>query len=159
MKALILGHGKHGKDTVAALLRDMYGLSFASSSEAAMMAAVWPTMRLRATYAAPIECFADRHNHREEWRRLIAEYNTPDKARLCREILATSDIYVGMRHLAEYEVCRPLFDLVIWVHRPGHPVDPSMDIPYDDHAMHLVVNAGNHELLRHQLHKIMRYYL
>jgi len=32
-KLLVIGHGRHGKDTVCEILRDKYGFSFESSSQ------------------------------------------------------------------------------------------------------------------------------
>ena len=33
LKLLIIGHGRHGKDTVSEILHDNYGYSFESSSQ------------------------------------------------------------------------------------------------------------------------------
>jgi hypothetical protein len=56
-------------------------------------------------------------NHRQEWYEQIAAYNTPDKARLAREIYAEADMYVGIRSLDEFFAVRRegLFDYAIWV--------------------------------------------
>jgi hypothetical protein len=125
-KILILGHGEHGKDTVADIITELTGLKFESSSHAAAELAVWPSM---PQYTSVERCFDDRRNHREEWKRLITEYNTPDKSRLCREIIARCDGYVGMRCPLEYKSVKHLFDFVVWVDASKRkPIDPTMGI-------------------------------
>lgn len=114
-KVLILGHARHGKDTVAELLRHHAGLQFVSSSEAAGRAAVWPILAPKYGYATFQQCFDDRAAHRQEWFELIGAYNTPDKARLAREILAHNDAYVGLRAADEYDAAHRLFDFIVWV--------------------------------------------
>jgi len=170
-RVLILGHGEHGKDVTAELLRDHHGLSFQSSSRAAFEEAIWPVIGLEylplayqnenAAVPDPIwnaakeACFEDRRNRRVEWRDLISAFNTPDKARLVKLVLAQNDMYVGLRCDQEYAASRHLFDLIIWVHRPSYPVDSSMRIEFDPSCMHSVVNAGSKDLLRSQLRKIV----
>jgi hypothetical protein len=151
---LILGHGRHGKDETAKLLKEILNLDFKSSSEAAMMEAVWPV--IGHMYTTPKECFDDRANHRDVWKAAISKYNEEDKARLARKILETCDVYVGMRSKEEFKVARPLFDKILWVHRPGFPVEPEMDIEYDERYMHPVVNAGDLDHLKKQLIKIFK---
>lgn len=156
MKLLILGHGEHGKDTVAAMLREMIGLTFRSSSEAACEIAVFPYLSEIYGYEKWQECYADRRNHREEWRHLITEYNTPDKAKLCREIIATNDCYVGMRCPLEYAASKPLFDAIIWVDASNRkPIDPSMGIQPDT-SMLWVDNNGALTDLRYNVEMIAR---
>jgi hypothetical protein len=159
MKILILGHGQHGKDSLAEVLHQHFGLTFRSSSEAAFQQAIWPV--IGHEYDGDKDrCYEDRRIRRDEWRRLIAEYNTPDKARLARTILEDNDIYVGMRCPLEYAAARPLFDLVIWVERIGMPAEPSMNIPYDSETMALIVNAGTSpehakKLMTEQAYKLL----
>lgn len=156
MKFLILGHGRHGKDTLAEMLRDMCGLTFQSSSWAAAEIAVFPVLAPRYGYKTVQECFDDRANHREEWRQCITDYNAPDKGRLCREILETSDCYVGMRCPLEFAAVRHLFDAVIWVDAlDRHPPDPSMSIPPDSDML-LVDNNGSIDELRGQARLIAK---
>ena len=142
-KILILGHGRHGKDTVAEILRSRHQFRCASSSWAACESAVYPHMHMHG-YADALECFTDRHNHRERWRDLILRYNTPDRTRLCREILKEHDIYVGMRSILEYKECRDLFDIIYYVSAaPRIPEDdPSMEITYDPYTMYYIDNSG-----------------
>lgn len=141
MKILILGNGRHGKDTFADMLHQIMGLTFESSSRAAAEICVYPAMRNK--YANAKECYEDRRNHRAEWKRLITEYNTPDKSRLCKEILERSDCYVGMRCQQEYEASRWMFDYVFWVDASKRlPDDPTMKIE-PEHGMNFVDNNGS----------------
>ena len=143
MKIIILGHGRHGKDTVAEMIREHYGLTFISSSWGAAEKAVFPTLGPMYGYSTVQECFDDRANHRMEWMNLITEYNTPDKGRLCREILEKSDCYVGMRCPEEFAAVRSLFGLAIWVDAGRRlPPDPTMKIEPDDNMLFIDNNLG-----------------
>lgn len=118
MKLLITGYAEHGKDTTSEILVETFGLKFISSSYFCMERAVIPWLAARGiTYATPEECYADRANHRPHWYDAIADYNTPDKARLGRELFAQYDIYCGLRNFEEFSAQRHqgLFDFSIWV--------------------------------------------
>lgn len=123
-KLLIMGHARHGKDTVAEILRDDYGYKFNSSSVTALNKSIWPM--LKNFYKDELECFNDRVNNRALWAALIRDYNRVDKSRLCRDILKESDIYVGMRMLSEFDHCATQFDHVIWVEASDrHELEPE----------------------------------
>jgi len=142
MKQLILGHGDHGKDTFAELLEKHHGYTFQSSSLFACEKAVLPYMDYKTVAA----CYADRQHHRLYWKYLISAYNTPDKARLCKELLAVNDMYVGMRCPDEYMASRDLFDVIYFVDsftRCGR--DPSMGIEFDAERMIYIDNCGSLE--------------
>jgi len=116
-KLLIIGHARHGKDTLAELLRDSIGMKFESSSEAAADIFIFEMLREKYHYNSYMECFQDRVNHRGEWYDLICEYNKDDKAKLAKGILERADCYVGMRDREEIRECinQGLFDLIVWV--------------------------------------------
>lgn len=148
-KILIIGLGNCGKDKFAEYIaKHKETWSFKSSSMAACEKAVYPVLKDRYGYTSIQECFDDRRNHREEWKQLITEYNTPDKARLAKEILGTSDAYVGMRCVEEYQECKAqnLFDYILWVDasvRLPDLEDPSMSIPFNASNMLVVDNNGS----------------
>lgn len=129
-KFLILGHARHGKDTVAEILRDEYGFTFTSSSLFCAEKVIWDAIHNQQAaidrhiaagspgmsagqlieelemmagrgYPDYAECFADRCNFRAAWFSLIAAYCYPEKERLAREIFAENDIYVGVRNKRE----------------------------------------------------------
>jgi hypothetical protein len=148
VKYLILGHGRHGKDTVAEILRDVYGISFQSSSRAACEIFIYEELSRLYDYKDIEECYDDRINHREEWKFLITNYNPPsDKGRLCKQILENNDCYVGMRCQLEYEAVKHLFDVVFWVDALKRlPPDPTMTIARDE-SMVVIDNNGREDQL------------
>ena len=91
-KLLIIGHARHGKDTVAEFLKELFGYTFKSSSVAASEIFLYDSLKAKYDYMDPIQCFEDRVNHRQEWHNLICDYNKEDKARLAKGILANSDM-------------------------------------------------------------------
>jgi len=118
-RLLIIGHGRHGKDTVAQMISDKMGLTFSSSSDFVGRRAIWPTWG-RERYASFEKMFEARitPENRVVWGNLISAYNTPDKSRTATEMLEEgNDMYIGMRRIAEWEACieKGLFDHVIWV--------------------------------------------
>lgn len=152
MKILILGHAQHGKDTLAEILHNLYRLRFESSSMAALGIAVLPALKAAGLkYLTLDDAYQDRHAHRLLWKQAITDYNTPDKARLCREILEANDMYVGMRCHEEFEATKDLFDIIFWVHRLGSPADPSMSIEYDPKVMTPIVNLSGNKTYATQL--------
>lgn len=155
-RILILGMGGHGKDKMAEIIRDLYGLSFASSSMAACEKAVLPVLGPKYGYQSAQECYDDRRNHREEWKQLITDYNTPDKARLCREILAENDIYVGMRCADEFAASKDLFDEIYYIDASERVEtdDPTMKIEFDPSCMTWIDNNGTIHDLVEQIEEI-----
>lgn len=151
MKILILGHGQHGKDTVAELVSRTYGLKFASSSRFAFDRAVWPVMQHE--YDSREACYEARRVRRLDWWRIIREYNTPDLARLQREMLAEFDIYVGLRDADEYEAGKHLYNRILWVDAfgRGKPSDPSMQIEFNRDDMVYIDNNRGREWLSRQV--------
>ena len=127
IKLLIIGAARWGKDTLAEILNEVYGLKFISSSQACSDIFIYDVLKDKYNYTTPEECFLDRVNHRSEWYNMICEYNKDDKAKLAKEILKYNNTYVGMRDHDEIEECRKqgLFDLIIWV-------DASKRLPKED---------------------------
>jgi hypothetical protein len=122
LKLLIIGHGRHGKDTVCELLRDKYDYSFESSSQFCSKLFIFNMLKDKYGYYNEEECYADRHNHRAEWYDAICSYNIPDPARLGREIFAAHDIYCGLRNKKEFHAMKntKVFDYAIWVDRSDY---------------------------------------
>lgn len=151
-KVLILGHGRHGKDTVAEMMHEMYGIVFKSSSWAAAEIFIYNQLRAWGyDYSSFEECYEDRHDHRALWKSLITKYNARDRARLCREILRTNDCYVGMRCELEYAASRHMFTHVVWVDALKRlPEDPTMTISRDP-SMIVIDNNGTLKHLEQQV--------
>ena len=122
LKLMVIGHGRHGKDTVCEILRDKYGYSFESSSKFCSKLFIFDMLKDKYGYTNEEQCYADRHNHRAEWYDAICDYNVPDAARLGREIFAEHDIYCGLRNKREFFAMQNtgVFDYCIWVDRSEH---------------------------------------
>jgi hypothetical protein len=154
LKLLILGHGRHGKDTVGDMIAEKFTLKSISSSLFAAKEAVFPIMELTHGYKTVEECYEDRGNHRELWYRLISMYNTPDKSRLVRGLLKDHDIYVGLRCSEEYQAAKQYFDAVLWVDaHKRFPAEPSMKIEFED-DMIWVDNNGTLEDLQAEIERV-----
>ena len=128
-KLLVIGHGRHGKDTVCEILRDEYGYTFESSSQFCSKLFIYDMLKVKYNYSSEEECYADRHNHRSEWYDAICEYNLNDAATLGREMFNEYDIYCGLRNKREFFAMKNtgVFDYCIWVDRSDHlpPEDKS----------------------------------
>lgn len=124
VKLLVVGHGRHGKDTVCEILSQHYHLTFQSSSMFCAQQFIYDRMNadLGYNYSTFEECYADRHNKREIWYNMIRDYNKPDPTRLGREIFESYDIYCGLRNKAEFHALKnsSSYDYAIWVDRSDH---------------------------------------
>lgn len=152
-KIVIIGHARHGKDTLARAFKALYNLSFTGSSEAASDLFIYNILKDKYGYKTSTECFEDRVNHRKEWYDLIVEYNKFDKARLAKDIMANSDMYVGMRSNEELEESleQGVFDYVIGVYNPRLPLEStdSFNIDLWKQSDFVIPNAGKSiDLLR-----------
>jgi dephospho-CoA kinase len=154
----LLGHARHGKDTVAEYFRDNFGMTFQSSSEAAAEIFIFDALKEKYGYKTFEECYQDRVNHRAEWYDLICEYNREDKARLARGIVEKTGCYVGMRDSSEIKACieQKIFDCIIWVdaseRKPLEPKD-SFNIEMSD-ADFIIQNNGSLDELNEKLNRI-----
>ena len=131
MKLFIVGHGRHGKDTVAEFIQKNYGLTFESSSMFCAEHVVTPWLeKMGITYDSLEECYEDRANHRQDWYEAIRSYNKEDESRLSRAIFAKYDMYVGIRSRVEFLESRHLSDLSIWVESSKRysGIDPTCKI-------------------------------
>lgn len=116
MKLYICGEARHGKDTVAEIISDSYGLSFRDSSKMAMDIFLRESLLdYGLRYRSDEECYQDRVNHRKLWFDLITAFNGSDPSRLSREIFERADIYVGIRNRFEFLESKSMADLSIWV--------------------------------------------
>ena len=153
LKLMILGYARHGKDTVADILSTSLGLTKEDSSQFAGKQVMLPYFATKGViYPSWEECYADRVNHRQEWFEQIKAYNTPDEARLAREIFAVSDIYVGIRRKEEFEAVKRegLFQYSIWVDRSKHaqPEPTTSNTMAKEMADYVIDNNGTLEELR-----------
>ena len=149
MKILILGNARHGKDTLAELFNEHFGLTFMSSSQASADFFLYNQLKDKYGYTTSEECFEDRVNHRQEWYEAICDYNKDNRARLAQDILSRSNCYVGMRDKEEFKECvkRKLFDIIIWVDASKRlPLEPGTSFNIDMSDADIIVeNNGTFE--------------
>ena len=152
---LVIGNGRHGKDTVAELISMLTGTRFTSSSRFAAEKAVYPFMR--HLYPNVDACYEDRTNHRALWFHAISAYNLLPGPTLTEQILVDHEIYTGMRNWLEFENSRHLFDFVVWVDASRRlPQEPpsSMELTRDD-ATHVIDNNGDEDQLIKNVRKFV----
>jgi len=138
---LILGHGECGKSTLTEIISEVTGLTGIASSK--FMAEI---VARKLGYKTVEEAWEDRRNHRAVWKQAIVEYRQDDPARIVRELYEDNHIYEGLRDREEFEASKEegLFDLIVYIHRPGIAVDPTMDMNEGDADL-VILNTGDKE--------------
>lgn len=161
LKLLVIGHGRHGKDTVCELLRDQYGYNFESSSQFCSRLFIYNQLKDKYNYSSEEECYDDRHHHRSEWYNAICDYNIPDPSRLGREIFKKHDIYCGLRNKKEFHAMRNagVFDYAIWVDRGDHlPSEARTSMSLEQWmADYTIDNNGTLEELEFNVKQLISY--
>lgn len=143
LKICVLGHGRHGKDTLAEIYNEQFGMTFQSSSMKAAEIFIFDELKNKYNYKTFQDCYNDRSNHRAEWHDLICDYNKDDKAKLAKDILKDADCYVGMRSGVEIEECvkQKLFDLIIWVDASKRlPLEPADSFNIDKSYADIIID-------------------
>ena len=103
------------------------------------------------------EILDKKDEHRPYLYHLIRDYNSPDKAKLSKEILKDHDVYVGMRDLEEYEASKDLFDLAIWIdasERLKEEPGTSFNIPKESFDV-VITNNGSLEMLERKVIRLV----
>lgn len=158
MRLFICGHAQHGKDTVAQILWEEFGLSYADSSVIAMREFLRDQLaeNFGLHYESELACYQDRVNHRAAWFSLIADYNAEDPARLARRIFSLHHAYVGIRNAAEFAAARKLATFSLWVDASERMVAESFDsnTMTPDMCDVVVRNNGTLEDLRAKLWRV-----
>jgi hypothetical protein len=160
-KIMLMGYGRHGKDTAADILRDHYELKIASSSYFVAEKAVYPTLKNIYSYADLEACYQDRHNHRKEWFDLINKYNRPDLSRMSREIFAENDVYVGLRNHEEYFAAKDAkaFDFSIWIDARERlkSIEDISSCTVSPHMADIIIdNNGSIQDLHYNIYQVMK---
>jgi hypothetical protein len=132
-------------------------MTFQSSSEAAMVYYLYPTLKTLLGYESMGKAYADRSNHRALWYELIKAINFREPTTLGRKIFEGKDVYCGIRNIAEFEGLKydSCFDLSIWVDASErHPPedDKSCTVTADDMDIILDNNGTLEELKVHIAH-------
>ncbi len=145
-KLLVIGHCRHGKDSLAEILNEELGYTFESSSQSAANIFLYDLLKDKYGYKTPEECFEDRVNHRQEWYEAICEYNKDDKAKLAKGILERSDAYIGMRDREEIveSLRQGIFDLVVWVDASERlPMEDASSFNIDKSCADIIIENNN----------------
>lgn len=162
-KLLVIGHGRHGKDTVCEILKEKYNFNFESSSKFCSKKFIFKSLQDKYVYSSEEECYADRHNHRQEWYEMISGYCKPDAARLGREIFEEHDIYCGLRNKAEFHAMRNtgVFNYAIWVDRSDHlPLEPITSMTLKPWMANFVIdNNGSLTELENNVDSLVQFLL
>lgn len=160
-KLLIIGHGRHGKDTVCELLAESHGFNFKSSSKFCSERFIFDNLKYLYGYTNEAECYSDRHNHRQEWYDAICAYNIPDPERLGREIFEEHDIYCGLRNKKEFHAMKNtgVFDYAIWVDRSDYlPPESKESMTLEIWMSDFVIdNNGTLDDLRNNTDKLIKF--
>lgn len=157
-KIFVIGHGRHGKDTVGEIIQEICGLTFESSSMFCAEHVVAPWLeKLGITYDSLDECYEDRVNHRMEWYNAIRDFNKNDESKLAAAIFDKYDMYVGIRSRIEFLAARNLSDLSIWVEAATRvpQVDPTCKILATDCDI-IIDNNGTEEELREKMVRLLK---
>ena len=161
LKLLVIGHGRHGKDTVCEILRDNYNYTFESSSQFCSRLFIYDMLKDKYGYSSEEECYADRHNHRVEWYNAICAYNEKDAATLGRAMFDEFDIYCGLRNRREYFAMKNtgVFDYCIWVDRSMHlPLESKDSMSLEQWmADYTIDNNGTLEDLKFNVDQLLKY--
>jgi hypothetical protein len=157
-KLLVIGHARHGKDTVCEILRDNYGFDFESSSRFCSKKFLFDKLKDKYGYKTEEECYEDRHNHRSEWFDEICAYNVPDPSRLGREIALAHGVYCGLRNKKEFHALKSLevYDFVLWVDRSDHlPLEPKTSMNLEQWMADFTIdNNGSLEELQANIKRL-----
>lgn len=152
MKILFCGYGRAGKDEAAAYLSRISGLRYAGSFSWAALSYVAAQMGLH-----PQQAWETRHQNRELWKQYCDELRRVDQTLLARMALKSGDICSGLRDKIELDAVKAarLFDRIVWIHRPGTPVDSTVTY-FESDTDETIVNTGTLDDFHHTLREWWR---
>lgn len=162
-KILILGHARHGKDTVAELICKHTNLLYQATSFLAYQIFIYDELinKHNHKYDSIYAAFNDRFQHRNLLYNMIKEYNKNDKASLAKDVLQHCDIYVGMRDVDEVieSKLQNIFDLTIGVYNPNikHEDISSNTVDVFKYSDILIINDSTLIDLENKIIKLTKY--
>ena len=142
LKIFIIGHKRSGKDRAAERLRNATGMKFEASSMFCAKLFIFDTLKEKYGYTSAEEAFEDRHDHREEWFSLIADYNKDDPTRLSNEIFKENHAYVGLRRFEELELSKKRWPeaIVIYIDAEGRvPPESESSCTIKKSQAHIII--------------------
>lgn len=124
-----VGWGRCGKDTAAEIWCRHYGIQFSGGCSYAAL----PLMSL-ALDVDPAQAWAERHQQRGFWFHWLNRFRDEDASLLVRMALGEADCSAGIRSKDELTACVEwgVIQRVVWIDRPGTPVDPTVEYTRED---------------------------
>ncbi len=136
---LIVGWGRHGKDTAAMALHGWGDLVYAGSTS-------WQALPFMAKVLGVPEQIAwdERHNNRVRWWQECNKLRLQDPLFLVKRALQNANIVAGLRDDVEMKAAKAsgLFKAILWVERPGVPEDPTVTFKKEDCTDFLLNDVG-----------------
>jgi hypothetical protein len=140
-KLCIVGHGRHGKDTIADWFDEWTDLVHPGSLSWFLATAMvgrreFPPGFDAKVLAIEVDPFSvvrrlwnRRHDDREFWKAYGTRLREREPGILIKTALGHGDMVVGCRDKAEIDYLRSenLVDLIIWVERAGFEKDPTIE--------------------------------
>lgn len=125
----LVGMGRAGKDTAAAILCEQTGLISPQSSSLVVAPFIAHMVGESVNTIYPV-----RHSYREFWRAACDALRADDPSRLARFCLATCDIVIGIRGGREFAEVNAtgIVDLSVWIDNNRVPVDPTVEFTRED---------------------------
>ena len=165
MNLLIIGHARHGKDTVCEMLSELSNLTFTGSSLLATDLGIFdgiiqkyikvdvPSIRM-----ARQKFYENKEMFRQEMYEAIREFNREDSIRLAIEVFKNANIYCGLRDRREFNAIRAanLVQLVIWVDASLRcPKEASTSMKLDRTCADIIIeNNGSVAELRDKVERL-----
>lgn len=140
-KILFVGNGRAGKDEAAIFLGSITQLKYAGSFSWAALPYMAKLLDLH-----PCQAWEQRHQHRQFWKDELDKLRLSDQCHLARLVVQSGDIGAGLRDIKEINAVKAerLFDRIVWVERPGTPVDSTVTFTSED-AHEVIMNDGTLE--------------
>jgi len=138
---LFCGYGRAGKDEAASTIGRITYLPYAGSFSWAVLPLVAKALGIH-----PQVAWETRHANREFWYRKCNELRANDPTLLARMVLEQGKVSAGIRDKVEIDAVKAahLFGRIIWIDRPGTPVDPTVTFGPGD-CDEILLNDGDLE--------------
>jgi len=129
MKIVFVGYGRAGKDEAAHYLSKLTTLRYAGSFSWAALPHMASLLGEHPQYA-----WDHRHENRQLWKYELDRLRLIDQCYLARLVLQQGDVTAGIRDKAELDAVKAekLFDHIVWVSRPGTPIDSTVTFGSED---------------------------
>jgi hypothetical protein len=136
---LFCGYGRAGKDEAASTLGRITHLPYAGSYSWAVLPLVAKSLGLH-----PQVAWETRAANRQYWYEFCNDLRKDDAAKLSRMVLLQGKVAAGLRDKVELEATKAagLFNRIVWIDRPGTPVDPTVTFGPED-CDEVLLNIGD----------------